>query len=91
MSEMLALRLGEERAVHLPPGEWSVTVDEMESAVSVRKLWAADPYPDDGDDDDAPRPAPDVVFMVRALAPGHATLRFSEQGRTRDIDVTVRM
>jgi hypothetical protein len=96
MPETLHLRLGEERSIHLPSsgGSWSCDVHGMSSAVDVRKLWAADPYPedDDGGDEEAERPAPDVVFMVRATAPGEATLRFtpSASGESaRDVTVEV--
>lgn len=93
--DRLDLRIGEERAVHLPPApDWAVKVAGMSSAVQVRKLWAADPYPGD-DDEEAARPAPDTVFMVRAVAPGTATLHFSAGGAARheehDVRVTVRL
>ena len=94
MSEAMELRLGEERSVHLPPegGEWTCDVQGMTSAVDVRMLWAADPYPEDGEDEEpADRPPPDVVFMVRAVGPGQATLRFTPTGRSdpREVAVTV--
>ena len=88
--EKVGLRIGEERAIHLPPGEWQVEVEGMRSAVEIRKLWAADPYPDDDEDEPAQRPPPDVVFMVRGVNPGAATLRFTGAG-VRDVEVTVRM
>jgi hypothetical protein len=93
--ERIDLRVGEERAVHLPPGDWTVRVEGMSSAVSARKLWPADPYPDDDEDDQAPRPPPDVVFMIRGTAPGTATLRFEPVGRSagsaHDIQLEVRL
>jgi hypothetical protein len=97
------MRIGEERAVHLPPletsaGHWTYHVEGMESAVQVRKLWAADPYPEDDEDEDAEHPQPDTVFMVRGAAPGTTILRFVPRGvattalaQIREIQVTVRM
>lgn len=100
MGDRLTLALGEERAVHLPPlpeGEWIFEIDGMTSAVDVRKLWPADPYPEDDEDEGEGRPPPDVVFMVRATSPGSATIRFvargwSPQGQaaTTEVQVTVR-
>lgn len=100
MGERLTLALGEERAVHLPPlsgGEWKFEVQGMTSAVDVRKLWPADPYPDDDEDDETVRPPPDVVFMVRGANPGSATIRFVPPGgsiqdaaESRQVEVTVR-
>jgi hypothetical protein len=93
--DQLGLRIGEERAIHLAPNlDWTVRVGGMASAVRVRKLWAADPYPEDDDEDEPSRAAPDTVFMVRALAPGAATLHFSADGadrEDRDVRVTVKM
>ncbi|HEX8099100.1 MAG TPA: hypothetical protein VF660_02735 [Actinomycetota bacterium] len=92
------LALGEERSLHLPPlagGTWSHHVEGMSSAIEVRKLWAADPYPDD-DEDDEPKPPQDVVFMIRGAAPGAATVVFepggsgARQADSRQIRVTVR-
>lgn len=101
MAESMELRLGEERAVHLPSlrgrgGGWTAEVGAMSSAVSVRKLWAADPYPEDDWNEDAERaarPEPDEVFMVRGTSPGSATVRFvpSTAGEEpREVEVTVR-
>lgn len=101
MGDRLTLTLGEEHAVHLPPlhpeGDWAVEIEGMESAVDVRKLWPADPYPEDDAEEGEPRPPPDVVFMVRATSPGEATIRFVPQGRpprgeaaAREVRVTVR-
>jgi hypothetical protein len=88
--DRLELSLGEERAIHLPPGDWRVGLGGMRSAVEVRKLWPAEPYPEDDEDEPADRPSPDVVFMVRGVNPGTATLRFTGAG-VRDVEVTVRM
>lgn len=103
MGDRLTLALGEERAVHLSPlqsgGEWTFEVEGMSSAVDVRKLWPADPYPEDDEDDEddqADRPPPDVVFMVRATSPGKATIRFAPRGAperaasSREVQVIVR-
>jgi hypothetical protein len=100
MDDRLTLALGEERAVHLPPlaeGEWTFEIDGMTSAVGVRKLWPADPYPEDDEDEGEARPPPDVVFMIRATSPGEATIRFSARGEsphrqaaTHEVQVTVR-
>jgi hypothetical protein len=95
--ERLELKIGEEQAIHLPPGaaKWTVQVEGMASAVAVRKLWAADPYPEDDEDERQPKPPPDTVFMVRAIAPGSSLLRFVPEGAAtaepREIQVTVRM
>ena len=93
--DQLELRIGEERAIHLAPNlDWTVQIGGMASVVQVRKLWAADPYPEDDEEDEPPRGAPDTVFMVRALAPGTATLHFSAGGagrKDRDVRVIVGM
>jgi hypothetical protein len=94
--DQLDLRIGEERAIHLATNlNWTVGIGGMTSAVQVRKLWAADPYPEDDEEDRSPPAAPDTVFMVRGVAPGTATLRFSAgsagRGEDRDVRVTVRM
>ena len=83
MADTVELTLGEERSTHLPPlsgGDWTYEIDGMESAVDVRKLWAADPYPEDDEDEDKAREVPDVVFMIRGVAPGSATIRFTPSG-----------
>ncbi len=96
MAEKFELALGEEKSVHLPPlssGDWEYAVEGMASAVEVRKLWAADPYPEDDEDEEKPRPTPDVVFMIRGMAPGSATVRFSPRGAghasAREVNVSV--
>ena len=98
MADSLELRIGEERPVRLPalPGDatWSCDVSGMSSAVEVRKLWSADPYPEDDEDgdNDEEREPPEVVFMVRAAAPGDADLRFTAPGQeARDVHVAVAM
>ncbi len=96
--DRVELRVGEERSFHVPPfaGEWTVQVEGMTSAVDVRKLWAADPYPEDDEDQETEQPPPDTVFMVRGAAPGEATLRFVPRGPVagplpREVRITVRM
>lgn len=92
MPERMELRLGEERAVHLPAegAPWTWDVRGMASAVDVRKLWAADPYPDDDEGEDDLDHAPsDVVFTVRAVAPGEATVRFAPAAGPGGREVTV--
>jgi hypothetical protein len=93
MPETLELRLGEERPVHLPAdgAPWTCDVGGMASAVDVRKLWAADPYPEDDEEDEADRPPPDVVYMVKGVNPGEATLRFTPGGGSDARDVVVRV
>lgn len=94
MADTIQLKLGEEQSIHLPPlagGDWQHTVEGMSSAIQVRKLWPADPYPED-DEDEGPRETPDVVFMVRGVAPGSASIRFSAGGKgggTRELRITV--
>ena len=91
--ETFELALGEERSVHLPSGgdAWTYEIEGMTSAVEVRKLWAADPYPED-DEEDEPKPPPDVVFMIRGAAPGSATVTFAsgEGHESRKVGVEVR-
>jgi hypothetical protein len=97
MAESIELRIGEERPVRLPAvpeRTWSAEVSGMASAVDVRKLWAADPYPDDEEDEERDEPPSEVVFMVRAVAPGHATVRFTAPGggaEAREVRVRVSM
>jgi len=99
MAEKLEKTLGDEKSVQLSPlasGDWEYAVEGMTSAVEVRKLWAADPYPEDDEDEEKPRPTPDVVFMIRGIAPGSATVRFLPRGGggatadAREVEVSVR-
>ena len=96
MAEDLQLKVGEERAVHVPSlreqGGWRHLVSGMASAVSVRKLWEAAPYPEDDEDEDEPTPGPpqDEVFMIRGTAPGEATVRIvPPSGEPVEVNVTV--
>jgi hypothetical protein len=98
VAETMQLTIGEERPIRLPAapgaGEWSNEVSGMSSAVEVRKLWAADPYPDDDEDEAKEQSPAEVVFMVRAVAPGSATLRFTPPGgdeEPREVHVEVAM
>lgn len=98
--ESWTLRLGEERAVQLPPvdppARWTSETSGMRSAVTVTPRWTSDPAfdPDDPDEreDAAARRA--MVFLVRATAPGRATVTFTPTGggalpEPRSIEVTV--
>lgn len=98
MADELKLRVGEERGVHLPAGggAWRYSVEGMTSAIDIRKLWAADPWRDEDDEDRAdqePPPPPDVVFMVRGKAPGAARIAFEPErtgaAERRDVAVAV--
>jgi hypothetical protein len=101
MPENVELRVGEERSIHLPSlkaagGAWSHEVSGMASAVEVRKLWEAAPYPDDDEDDEKDRtgPPPDEVFLVRGRSPGTARilLRPGAGGEAlREVEVRVRL
>jgi hypothetical protein len=95
VAEVLQLRVGEERPYHLPSRKasglaWAASVDGMSSAVEVRKLWEALPYPDD-DEDDTDRPPQDEVFMVKGTAPGEARVEFRAGTESRALDVHVRL
>src|SRR4029079_10458877 len=96
MAEDLQLKVGEERAVHVPSlreqGGWRHLVSGMASAVSVRKLWEAAPYPEDDQDDDgpAPGPPPTRALTIRGTAPGGATVRIvPPEGEPVEVQVTV--
>jgi hypothetical protein len=99
VTETMDLRVGEERAIHLPSlkaggGAWSHEVTGMASAVSVRKLWEAAPYPEDDEEDDQPTEPQDEVFMVRGASPGEAVIRFAPSAgddAPRMIEVRVRL
>ncbi len=73
MGESIELRIGEERPVRLPAlpdGTWSAEVSGMASAVDVRTLWAADPYPDDDEDEERGQAESEVVSVHAARRPG---------------------
>jgi hypothetical protein len=103
IDERWELQLGEERPVKLPvfapPAEWRAEVSGMQSAVRVQRMWASDPYRDIDEEDEGSaadrREAPAMVFMVRGVAPGEATVRFelsaaSPDATPRVIQVSVR-
>jgi hypothetical protein len=77
--ESIVLRVGEERAVglapHGGPADWTSTVEGMASAVDVRKMWTSRPYQED-EEDPSEIPPRRLVFMIRAVAPGEATVVF---------------
>lgn len=98
--ESWTLRLGEERAVQLPPleppAQWSAETSGMQSAVTVSRRWTSDPAfdPDDPDDEAEAAARRAMVFLVRAAAPGRATVTFTATGpgslpEPRSIEVTV--
>lgn len=89
MNDSIELRLGEEKPVRLPLGEWSHETGGMSSAVAVRKMWTAHPYPDDEGREPG---ASYMVYMIRGTAPGTATVRFTRRpdGESRVYSVTVR-
>ena len=99
-TESWTLRLGEERAVSLPPLEppasWTSEVSGMRSAVEVTRRWTSDPAFDPDDPDEAEKAARRraMVFAVRGTAPGRATVRFTPTGpgslpEPRSVEVTV--
>jgi hypothetical protein len=92
--ESIVLRVGQEHAVRLTPhggaADWSFDIDGMTSAVEVRKMWTSRPYEED--DADPPRPAPPrfMVFTIRGVAAGEATVRFrAVQGDSYEVAVRV--
>ncbi|TMK85881.1 MAG: hypothetical protein E6G44_05645 [Actinobacteria bacterium] len=91
--ESIRLRVGQERPVRLAPhaaDDWSFRVDGMTSAVDVRKMWTSRPYEEDEEDGPGPRPPRAMVFVIRAMAPGDAAVRFrSAQGDAHDVTVHV--
>jgi hypothetical protein len=92
--ESIELRVGEEHAVKLTPhgedGGWNFGVDGMTSAVDVQKMWTSRPYEEDEVDRTEPAPPRFMVFIIRALAPGRATVRFRAiQGDVHEVVVRV--
>ena len=91
--ESIVLRVGQEHAIKLRPHhgatDWSSSIDGMTSAVDVRKMWTSRPYEED--EDDAPSAPPRVmVFIIRAVAPGEATVNFrAVQGDVYEVAVRV--
>jgi hypothetical protein len=92
--ESIELRVGQEHPVRLAPGagasEWNFSVEGMSSAVDVQKMWTSRPYEEDDEDKAGPPPPRAMVFVIRAVAPGDATVRFrSGRGETHDVSVHV--
>jgi hypothetical protein len=91
--ESIVLRVGEEHAIKLRPHrgatDWSSTIDGMTSAVDIRKMWTSRPYEED--EEEAPSTPPRVmVFIIRAVAPGEATVNFrAVQGDVHEVAVRV--
>src|SRR5438132_8300790 len=95
--ERMDLTVGEEQSVHLPPigsGDWTHRIDGMASAVDVRKLWPARPYPEDDEEEDEQPGPQDGVFMIRGVSPGTATIHFAPSGgsgeQPKSVEVSVR-
>ncbi len=85
--ESIVLRVGQEHPVRLTPHEgandWSFDVDGMTSAVDVRKMWTSRPYEEDEEDRVGTVPPRAMVFIIRAVAAGEATVHFrAVQGGT---------
>jgi hypothetical protein len=92
--ESIALRVGQEHAVRLAPhggaADWSFDVNGMTSAVDVQRMWTSRPYEEDDEDRSGSVPPRFMVFIIRAAAPGEATVRFhSVQGELHEVNVRV--
>jgi hypothetical protein len=92
--ESIVLRVGQEHAVRLTPhggaADWSFDMDGMASAVEVRKMWTSRPYEEDESDPPRPTPPRFMVFLIRAVAAGEATVRFrAVQGDVYEVAVRV--
>jgi hypothetical protein len=81
--ESIVLRVGEERAVGLTPSggaaDWTSMVEGMASAVDVRKMWTSRPYQED-EEEPSEVPPRRMVFVIRAVAPGEASVVFRASG-----------
>jgi len=93
-NESIVLRVGQEHPVRLTPlagaEDWSFSVDGMTSAVDVRKMWTSRPYEEDEDDPASAPPPRAMVFIIRAVAPGEASVRFrAAQGDVHEVEVRV--
>ena len=91
--ESVVLHVGQEHAVRLRPfggaADWSVDVQGMASAVDVQKMWTSRPYEED-EEDATSAPPRVMVFMIRGVAPGEATVRFrAVQGDSHEVAVRV--
>lgn len=94
VDDSIVLRVGQEHSVSLTPSrqaaDWSFRVDGMASAVEVRKLWTSRPYEEDEEDGPPSAKPRAMVFAIRAVAPGDATVRFrSVQGEESEVAVHV--
>jgi hypothetical protein len=94
--ESIVLRLGEEHAVRLTPhggaADWSFDVAGMTSAVDVRKMWTSRPYEVDEEDPPSAPPPSAMVFIIRGMAPGEATVRFrAVEGDEHEVAVRVEL
>lgn len=92
--ESIVLRVGQEHAVRLTPrggaADWSFDVDGMTSSVDVRTMWTSRPYEEDEEDSASTAPPRVMVFIIRAVAVGDATVRFrSVQGDQHEVAVRV--
>jgi len=92
--ESIVLRVGQEHPVRLTPHEgandWSFDVDGMTSAVDVRKMWTSRPYEEDEEDRVGTVPPRAMVFFIRAVAAGEATVHFrAVQGDLHEVAVRV--
>jgi hypothetical protein len=78
--ESIVLRRGQDHAVRLRPHEgaaaWTFDIDGMTSAVDVRKMWTSRPYEEDEEDRALGAPPRVMVFIIRAVAAGEATVHF---------------
>jgi hypothetical protein len=91
--ESIVLRVGQEHAVRLMPhggaADWSSNVEGMTSAVDVRRMWTSRPYEED-EEDSSGAPPRHMVFIIRAVAPGEATVHFrAVQGDAHEVAVRV--
>ena len=94
MDDSIVLRVGQEHAVRLMPhggaADWTFDIDGMDSAVAVRKMWTSRPYEEDEEDLTSPPPPRAMVFIIRAVAAGEATVRLrSVQGDVHEVAVRV--
>jgi|SRR5947209_10480283 len=95
-NESVVLRVGQEHAVRLEPhggaADWSFDVSGMTSSVDVRKMWTSRPYEVDEEDPASVPPPSAMVFIIRATAPGEATVRFrAVQGEEHEVAVRVEL
>lgn len=92
--ESIALRVGQEHAVRLMPhggaADWGFDINGMASAVDIRKMWTSRPYEEDEEDRESAAPPRVMVFIIRAVAPGEASVRFRAiQGDVYEVAVRV--